>query len=473
MATHLELTDALRDEYALLFAQAAIRPEHAFAVAAMVARIVEAATWSRYKAVEAATGVPAFVTGIIHSLEANLCFKSHLHNGDPLTARTVHVPAGRPALGEPPFDWETSAADALCLHKLDRWADWTLPGIAFVLERYNGWGYRRYHPQVKSPYLWSFTTIYTAGKYGSDGIWSDGIISGQCGGMALLAHMVATGLVDLPGPEALDTVALTAEDRQEAAIRPPASQPAYPGHFLKEGDRDAAIVAVRRRLAECGIRDVAKDDDRFDEALTAAVRQFQARSQDEAGRPLVVDGLVGQRTWKALFGTDAAPGARPAAATPGGLAEAVLRVAAGELGVREEPPGSNSGPRVNQYLASLGLAPGNSWCAAFLYWCFGEAAKGLGLANPLPGVGYVLDLWGKARTDGRVIPAAEAAKDPRLVTPGMVFCMDCGQKRGHAGLVADLADGRLVTIEGNTSKGVARLTCRAIADINLGFITPA
>jgi lysozyme family protein len=85
-------------------------------------------------------------------MAASLNFNRHLHNGDPLTARTVQVPAGRPKTGEPPFTWEESATDALMLEKLDQWEDWSVPGTLYKLEQYNGWGYRLAHPDVKSPY---------------------------------------------------------------------------------------------------------------------------------------------------------------------------------------------------------------------------------------------------------------------------------------------------------------------------------
>ena len=114
----------------------------------------------------------------------------HLHNGDPLTARTTHVPAGRPVAnprGEPeagprrsapnPYTWEESAADALCQKGLNAWADWTIVGSLFQLEAYNGWGYRMYHSEVLSPYLWSFTNHYTKGKYASDGKWGANLVA--------------------------------------------------------------------------------------------------------------------------------------------------------------------------------------------------------------------------------------------------------------------------------------------------------
>ncbi len=97
-------------------------------------------------------------------MEASQNFTRHLHNGDPLTARTRQVPAGRPRTGNPPFTWEASATDALTLDGFNSWTDWTVAGALFKLERFNGSGYRLYHPQVKSPYLWSFSNHYTEGQ---------------------------------------------------------------------------------------------------------------------------------------------------------------------------------------------------------------------------------------------------------------------------------------------------------------------
>lgn len=63
--------------------------------------------------------IPWQVIGAVHLLETGLRFDLHLHNGDPLTARTVHVPVGRPKVGVPPFSGEQSARDAL-LGRCDR-----------------------------------------------------------------------------------------------------------------------------------------------------------------------------------------------------------------------------------------------------------------------------------------------------------------------------------------------------------------
>ena len=96
------LTNTLRDEYEDLFAAARIRPERAGEVASIANRMFTPANLARYQAIEAATNVPAHVVAIIHNMEASGRFNGHLHNGDPLTARTVQVPAGHPKTGSPP-----------------------------------------------------------------------------------------------------------------------------------------------------------------------------------------------------------------------------------------------------------------------------------------------------------------------------------------------------------------------------------
>ena len=55
---------------------------------------------SRYERVSGITLVPWQVIGVIHSREADCDFHCHLHNGDPLTGRTIHVPKGRPLEGD-------------------------------------------------------------------------------------------------------------------------------------------------------------------------------------------------------------------------------------------------------------------------------------------------------------------------------------------------------------------------------------
>ncbi|HEV7734395.1 MAG TPA: hypothetical protein VGR62_19635 [Candidatus Binatia bacterium] len=140
-------------------------------------------------------GVPWPFIGVVHSMEASLRFTTHLHNGDSLKARTVQVPKGYPKGGAPPFTWEFSATDALRLKRLDAWSEWTLAGMLYKLEEYNGFGYRQYHPDVLSPYLWGFSNHHTAGKYVADGTWSSTAKTKQCGAAVLLRRMAENGTI--------------------------------------------------------------------------------------------------------------------------------------------------------------------------------------------------------------------------------------------------------------------------------------
>lgn len=188
------LTEALRIEYQQLFDSCQIRPERTAEVDAVASRII--ASEARYRSVADPLRVPWYVAGVIHSLEANLRFDRHLHNGDPLVARTVQVPRGHPRAGQPPFTWEQSATDALVLERYASWTDWSISGILFKWESYNGFGYRKYHPDVKSPYLWCFTEHYTRGKYVADGTWSASAPSKQVGAAAILRRLAERGVVD-------------------------------------------------------------------------------------------------------------------------------------------------------------------------------------------------------------------------------------------------------------------------------------
>ena len=193
MATKVTLTQKLKDEYQHLFDTCIVRPAKAQEVETLISRIE--ANRNRYAAVADPLGIPWYFVGIIHNMEASLNFKTHLHNGDPLTARTVQVPAGRPKSGSPPFIWEDSATDALRLKGLHMVTDWSLPGTLFRMEAYNGFGYRLQHPEVLTPYLWSFSSHYTRGKFVADGKFSSTAVSQQCGAAVLLRRMAETGAI--------------------------------------------------------------------------------------------------------------------------------------------------------------------------------------------------------------------------------------------------------------------------------------
>lgn len=151
----------------------------------------------RYMPVSTATGVPWYFIAVLHQRESDADFSTHLHNGDPLTGRTYHVPAGRPKAGHPPFTWQESAIDAMSYEGLDQIKDWCIERMAWAAEKYNGWGYRSHG--VPSAYLWSFSNIYKGGKYVADGEWDSGAMDRQCGVMPILGRMQALGGIKFPG----------------------------------------------------------------------------------------------------------------------------------------------------------------------------------------------------------------------------------------------------------------------------------
>jgi hypothetical protein len=65
--------------------------------------------------------------------------------------------------------------------------DWSDEGVAFQLEKYNGFGYRKV--RINSPYLWSGSNHYTRGKYVSDGKWDSSHVSKQAGAMLLYVQL--------------------------------------------------------------------------------------------------------------------------------------------------------------------------------------------------------------------------------------------------------------------------------------------
>ena len=183
--------------YTDLYNKAVIRPEYRGQVDAAVKKIRSGQP--RYEAVASvlANGIPWWFVGITHYMEAGMFknpFGYHLHCGDPLTARTVHVPKGRPKLNPGagpnppsipnPYSWEESALDALKYMGYDKVKDWSIENCLILFEKFNGLGYKK--RGVPSPYLWSFTTIYSKGKYVLDGKYDPSAISKQPGTAVLM-----------------------------------------------------------------------------------------------------------------------------------------------------------------------------------------------------------------------------------------------------------------------------------------------
>jgi lysozyme family protein len=182
-----------------LFSTCEIRTERLADVDKIVDRIESRrADYERVAGQTGLPGVPWYVIACAHSLESDLNFDTHLHNGDPLNQRTVNDPPGRPV--NPPADgrrytWHESALDALEHDGFLRNRDWTVGGILDFFERFNGLGYRK--KGIPSPYLWSFSNHYKQGKFLAGGVFSPTAVSKQCGVAVLLKRLIDRNKIEL------------------------------------------------------------------------------------------------------------------------------------------------------------------------------------------------------------------------------------------------------------------------------------
>jgi lysozyme family protein len=190
----MQLTPEMRDDYEKKFAACTLNASRQATVESTITRMMK--NRDRYMAVSTQTSVPWYVIALIHTMECDGRFDCHLHNGDPLAARTVNVPKGRPLTGKPPFGWEASAIDSLRFEHFDFWTDWSIAGTLYEFERYNGFGYRAHN--VPTPYLWGGSQIYSSGKFVRDGAFDSKAMSSQTGAAVLLRRMLDQHLVELP-----------------------------------------------------------------------------------------------------------------------------------------------------------------------------------------------------------------------------------------------------------------------------------
>ena len=125
----------------------------------------------------------------------------------------------------------------------------------------------------------------------------------------------------------------------------------------------------------------------------------------------------------------------------------MLAAAQAELGQAEQPPGSNDSPRIAEYrtaTAGSGIGP---WCAYFVSWAAKQAGAPVGEQGQGFGAVSAVMAWGE-RT-GRSLPAGSTPQAGDIIVWG-------GR---HIGIVeAVLPDGRIQTIEGNSSDQVSRRT---------------
>jgi len=199
--------------------------------------------------------------------------------------------------------------------------------------------------------------------------------------------------------------------------------------IIKKGSTNAiAVKAIKQVLNNTVNAKLDLTNSTFGDTTEMWVKVFQKKYQ------LIQDGIIGQLTWIKMFvpAVQVVPDSNS-------LSLRAVQIADTQLFVREKT-GHNDGVEVESYLKTVGLGKGYSWCMAFIYWDFLQAAKVLDLKTPVPDTGGVLDCW--EHTSGKHVT---------VPLPGDQFIMDFGGGHGHTGIVKTVIGDRVYTIEGNTS----------------------
>jgi hypothetical protein len=153
-------------------------------------------------------------------------------------------------------------------------------------------------------------------------------------------------------------------------------------------------------------------------------------------------------------------GTTAAQAPASSAGQAIVNLVSQEVGVAEQPPGSNDSPRIAQYrqaTAGSGVGP---WCAYFTSWAAREA--GVPLGDNGQGFGRVDDVYAWAQKSGKAIPNTGGVR-PQA---GDLIVWD-----EHIGVVKNVdADGTIHTIEGNSSDRVSERTYAPGARPAIGYV---
>lgn len=251
---------ALAPEYARRWAAMQIKPGKVRSLDAVARKII--AGKAEYQRVEADTGVPWAVVGVLHNREASCDFKGVLHNGEKIIGtgrKTRLVPKGRG-----PFKtWHEAALDAIAIKGWDKSTVWSIEFFLFASEVFNGMGYRGHG--VPSAYLWSFSDQYVKGKYVADHVWDADVVDQQMGVAPLMARLFA---ID-PSADFRKSEARPADPVTDASDEPVNIDPT-------DGLSKGEVLALQQRLRDLGYSEVGWPDGLWGPKTTAAVSAFQA-----------------------------------------------------------------------------------------------------------------------------------------------------------------------------------------------------
>jgi lysozyme family protein len=159
---------------------------------------------------------------------------------------------------------------------------WTWPRACYEGELFNGFGPRAHGRHTG--YLWSWTNIYTGGKYVADGKWDPDHVDTQCGMVPMMAALLrldsSLALVEAPPWSAVPGSAGVPPAPLPVPAVPPPNLPAV---------FDSKVTAW----------------------LQAALNRLNTTEGFSKDPPLVVDGSYGRHTRRAVTAFQAAHGLEP------------------------------------------------------------------------------------------------------------------------------------------------------------------
>lgn len=381
-----------KEEYQRLFDTLAVNPEIIDEIDNAIYRMLK--NRRLYEEVAQLLGVPWWAVGLIHCMEGGADISKRLQDGARLQESD-----------DPEQTWIESAISILKKQGFQEWQDWSIAGLLYKMEQYNGWGY--YHHQVNSAYLWSFSHHYTGGKYIRDGVWSATAVSQQPGAAVILRRLLDRGLARVqpgtpvpPGPA-------------ESTPPSPTPQPPPATYTIKEGE---TLWAIARRFhisldrliksnPQIEDPDLIHPGDRIKIPGEEAPPLAEPPAAPPAPSPALTE-IYTIRPGDSLEGIAKVFGItlvdlirlNPQIISPGDdlyvpqeikppldlPAPALdrkprwLKIAHQEmkLMVRETPDPATSNPRILEYHGSThGQAPSEevAWCSAFVNWCVEKA----------------------------------------------------------------------------------------------------
>lgn len=110
----------------------------------------------------------------------------------------------------------------------------------------------------------------------------------------------------------------------------------------------------------------------------------------------------------------------------------------------EIPKGSNWGPAIKKYLASVKINFPAFWCMAFVVWCVAQASHQQGVKSQLYPTGGVREQWQKCK------PLRVDLKKDRPRAGDIFIILQGGVS--HCGFVEYVVGDRIYTIEGNSNQ---------------------